>query len=182
MRGKIMWDFDKLFADGNIIGIKNCHENKIYNHSIKKDNDVFDVYKNEDLSLKNQLVETDDNGVLISTELSYSYRTDFEIQYIIRLDEHGNVDEILFNRERDMPKPMPKLETGMFVKIYNMHRCESFLGFIYDNRVIYQNGDWDEIYDLKEDRVMEIYSAEALCFNSCCELYLLWSNPKYQSN
>lgn len=158
-----MWDFDKLFAEGNIVGLlypdgeivpipcKFREESNIEN--------LIQYYGNKDLKCE-----------------------DYKIQYIIRLDEHGNVAERLFDRERDMAKPMPKLETGMFVKTYNMYIDESFLGFIYDNRVIYQNGDWDEVYDLKEDMVMEIYSAEALCFNSCQEPYLLWRNPKYQSN
>ena len=29
-----MWDYDKLFADGNIVGIKNCYRNKIFPNSI----------------------------------------------------------------------------------------------------------------------------------------------------
>ena len=97
------------------------------------------------------------------------------IEWISMISEDGNTVTKIFDRT-DLDT-IPELKSGMFIKL-----STGVLGFIYDNRVIYQNGDWDEVYDLEEDRVMEIYSAEALCFNSCCELYLLWSNPKYQSN
>lgn len=158
-----MWDYDKLFAEGNIVGLlypdgeivpvpcKFREESNIEN--------LIQYYRNKDLKCE-----------------------DYKIQYIIRLDEHGNVVEKLFDRERDIPKPMPKLGDGMFVKIYSPYRNESSFGLIYNNKVVYQNGEWDEIYDLTEDVVIEIYSAEALCFNSCQEPYLLWRNPKYQSN
>lgn len=161
-----MWDYDKLFAEGNIVGLKNLHNNKIYNHGIPNrncwgDTNEVDWYCFENNNLKRNMLE---------------------IQYIIRLDEHGNVVERLFDRDRDMKskhEPMPELETGMFVKCYSPYRNENSLGLIYDNRVIYQNGEWDEIYDLTEDVVMEVYSNKALCFNNCQEPYLLWHNPKY---
>lgn len=161
-----MWDYDKLFAEGNVVGLL-YPDGEIVPFPCKfqeKSNieNLIKYYGNKDLKCE-----------------------DFEIQYIIRLDEHGNVIEKLFDRERDMKpelKPMPKLEDGMFIKTYSPYKNESSFGLIYNNKVVYQNGDWDEIYDLTEDNVIEIYSAEALCFNSCQAPYLLWRNPKYQSN
>lgn len=97
------------------------------------------------------------------------------IEWISMISEDGNTVTKIFDRT-DLDT-IPELKSGMFIKL-----STGVLGFIYDNRVIYQNGDWDEVYDLEEDVVMEVYSAEALCFNSCKEPYLLWRNPKYQSN
>ena len=101
-----MWDYDKLFAEGNIVGIKNCYENFIFNQVIDSSEPGFwiDGYKNNELSCKKQYV--------VSNKTKYSYTTDFEIQYITRLDEHGNVVEKLFDRERDIkpePESMPEL-------------------------------------------------------------------------
>lgn len=167
-----MWDYDKLFAEGNILGIKNLYTKQVLNSVVDtySYDYWFDDYKNNELSSKNCKVDVD-YGV------GHGYTTDFEIQYIIRLDEHGNVVEKLFDRETDMPKPMPELETGMFVRVYNTYRKEGILALIYDNRVIYQDGKWDEIYDLTEDVVMEVYSDKALCFNNCQSPYLIWQNP-----
>lgn len=168
-----MWDYEKLFAEGNVVGLtiekgKDVHNQVVSNPDYWNDGQAINWadYCNDNLS-------KDSSGFL------------FEIQYIIRLDEHGNVVEKLFDRERDIepePEPMPELKDGMFVKAYSPYRNESSFGLIYNNKVVYQNGEWDEIYDLTEDVVMEIYSAKALCFNSCQEPYLLWHNPKYQSN
>ena len=92
-----MWDYDKLFAEGNVVGLlypdgeivpipcKFREESNIEN--------LIQYYGNKDLKCE-----------------------DYKIQYIIRLDEHGNVAEKLFDRDRDMKKPMPKLEDGMFGK------------------------------------------------------------------
>lgn len=163
-----MWDYDKLFAEGNVVGFKNEASGRFGIYQITKDKELprdaqyysfgkrWDDYKNANLA-----------------------RSVIFIQYIVRLDEHGNVVEKLFDREKDILKPMPKLEDGMFVKCYSSYRNESSFGLIYNNRVVYQNGEWDEIYDLTEDVVIEVYSAEALCFDSCQETYLLWHNPKY---
>ena len=132
-----MWDYDKLFADGNIIGIKNCYRDKVFNNVVDVTTGVtwLECYKNEELSCKDQHVDVDD-------EIKHGYTTDFEIQYIIRLDEHGNVVEKLFDRDIDMPKPMPELETGMFVRV-----PISGVGFVdaEHNRIIYQTGGYDLI-------------------------------------
>lgn len=172
-----MWDYDKLFADGNIIGIKNCYRDKVFNNAVDITTGVtwLEGYKNEELSCKDQYVDVDD-------KIKHGYTTDFEIQYIIRLDEHGNVVEKLFDRERDMPKPMPELETGMFVLIFNYNHTETRLGYINaeKNMIIYQSGGWDYI-DENKDEILKVYSNNCICFNGCVEHRVIWRNPEYQA-
>lgn len=180
-----MWDYDKLFADGNIIGIKNCYRDEVFNNVVDITTNVnwLEGYKNEELSFKHQYVDVDD-------KIKHGYTTDFEIQYIIRLDEHGNVIEKLFDREVDMklePEPMPKLETGMFVRVKNYN--ETKLGIIYTeaNHIIYQDGGYDFVY---EDEIMgkgiysqivEIYNQDACAFDYCEDDVLIWRDPYYQA-
>ena len=99
-----MWDYDKLFAEGNVVGLKN-----------KKTNNLSPtiVYQKE---LWGEIGYVDWKDYF-NKELFFKSSYPFEIQYIIRLDEHGNVVEKLFDRERDMPNYMPELETGMFVRV-----------------------------------------------------------------
>lgn len=170
-----MWDYDKLFAEGNVVGIKNCYKNRIYNNVIDINNGSawVESYKNNKLCFKTQFINMDNN-------VGHSYTTDFEIQYIIRLDEHGNVVEKLFYRERDMKKPMPELETGMFIRV-----LVSGLGFVdYEhNHVIYQTGGYDFI-DNKENilgiasSIVEVYSKDACAFEYCNEDNLIWRKPE----
>lgn len=171
-----MWDYDKLFAEGNIVGIKNCHENFIYNQVIDFSEPAFwvDGYKNNELSCKKQHV--------FSNKIGNSYTTDFEIQYIIRLDEHGNVVERLFDRERDIAKPMPELETGMFILIFNYNHTETRLGYINAERnmIIYQSGGWDYINENK-DEILKVYSSNCNCFDGCSEHRVIWRSPEYQA-
>lgn len=160
-----MWDYDKLFAEGNVVGLKHSDENQIRPYIIYEQNDCMDYFNNS---------------------LSYNER-DFtsQIQYIIRLDEHGNVVEKLFDRERDMkpePKPMPELKTGMFIRV-----LISGLGFVdaEHNRVIYQAG-YDSIYDEEEvpgivPKIVEVYSEDACAFEYCDEDVLIWRDPDYQA-
>lgn len=157
-----MWDYDKLFAEGNIVGFKHSDEDQICPYIIYEKNDCMD-YFNDSLCYKSK---------------------DFisEIQYIIRLDEHGNVVEKLFDREEDMPKPMPELETGMFVLIFNYNHTETQLGYINAERnmIIYQSGGWDYV-DENKDEILKIYSDSCNCFDGCSEQRAIWRNPEYQS-
>lgn len=172
-----MWDYDKLFAEGNIVGVKNLYTKQVFNSIVDtcSYDYWFDDYKNNELSSKNCKVDVD-------YEVGHSYTTDFEIQYIIRLDEHGNVVEKLFDREFDMPKPMPELETGMFVLIFNYDHTETRLGYINaeKNMIIYQSGGWDYI-DRNEDEILKVYSNNCNCFNGCIEHRVIWRNPEYQA-
>lgn len=173
----MIWDYDKLFAEGNVVGLKNLQENKIFAKEIhkkkywkEKGHVNWSLYFNNSLSMVN------------------IGNFDFEIQYIIRLDEHGNVIEKLFDRDTDMSKPMPKLETGMFVRV-NAYG-ESKLGFVdaEQNHVIYQSGGYDFIDDDTETpmkgiflKIVEVYEKEACWFDYCCEDSLIWRSSDYQA-
>ena len=176
-----MWDYDKLFADGNIIGIKNCYRDEVFNNVVDVTTNAtwLEDYKNEELSFKHQHVGVDD-------KIKHGYTTDFEIQYIIRLDEHGNVVKKLFDRERDMKseiKPMPELETGMFVRVE-----DEGLGYVdaRNNRIVYQHGGYD-VLDADEyllyviPKIIEVYSENACAFSYCNEDVLIWRDPDYQA-
>ena len=173
-----MWDYDKLFADGNVIGIKNCYRDKVFNNVVDVTTSVIwlEGYKNEELSCEDQYVDVDD-------KIKHGYTTDFEIQYIIRLDEHGNVVEKLFDRERDMKsetKPMPELETGMFVRVEN-----EGLGYvdIRNNRIVYQLEGYDDINGESEiiSDIIEVYGKESCSFNGCMVDKPIWRSPDYQA-
>lgn len=161
-----MWDYDKLFAVGNVVGIMNKAENEFEVGAVDSDN-LYEwqaYYGNHKLCY-----QIDEMNV------------DAEIQYIIRLDDKGNVVERLFDREKDMPKPMPELETGMFVLIFNYNYTETRLGYINAERnmIIYQSGGWDYI-DGNRDDILKIYSISCNCFAGCNEHCVIWRNPKYQ--
>lgn len=161
-----MWDYDKFFAEGNIIGISPT-KNEVINLVCSKFNHNIDgfrnLYSNNDLSYKN-----------------------IKIQYIIRLDEHGNVVKKLFDRDRDMEsksKPMPELETGMFIRVYDKSEDKTILAFVYKEgkRVIYQDGDFDDIADvIKGDytKIVEVYPESVLSFNCCYRGAEIWRSPE----
>lgn len=164
-----MWDYDKLFAEGNVVGIKN----KLTN--ILNPTTVYDK------SLWGNIGYVDWRNYF-NNNLSFISNYSFEIQYIIRLDEHGNVVEKLFDREVDMPKPMPELETGMFVLIFNYDHTETRLGYINaeKNMIIYQTGGWDYINETKDD-ILKVYSNNCNCFDGCIERRVIWRNPEYRA-
>lgn len=168
-----MWDYNKLFAEGNVIGVKNIAKGTLFPMVVEKNNTkTLNLYKNDKLTFHAHRV----------VDVSHLYSTDFEIQYIIRLDEHGNVIELLFDRKKNMPKPMPELETGMFVLIFNYNHTETRLGYINAERntIIYQSGGWDYVDDNK-DKILKIYSIDCNCFDGCSEHRVIWCNPEYQS-
>ena len=167
-----MWNYDNLFAEGNIVGFKHSDEDQIHPYIIYEKNDCMD-YFNDSLYYKSK---------------------DFisEIQYIIRLDEHGNVVEKLFDRERDMKtetKPMPELETGMFVRVTdNTNMTETVLGYvdITNCRIIYQDGKYNDLSTMEKLKgtvdIIEVYSRETNCFNRCfSNETLIWRSPEYQT-
>lgn len=162
-----MWDYDKLFAVGNVI----C---------------VGDIISSVD---EFNIMDWRDNYA--NKELTHKALSNGKIQYIIRLDGHGNVVEKLFDRERDMeskPEPMPKLKTGMFVRVAGYDDRGS-LGFIdvENNHIIYQSGGYDYIKDKQYSEgvvynIIEVYDKSALCFNGCrSKNHLIWKNPKYKA-
>lgn len=171
-----MWDYDKLFAEGNIVGIKNEVEGRFGVYQITKDKELprearyynfgkrWDDFKNANLA-----------------------RSVIFIQYIIRLDEHGNVVERLFDREKDMLKPMPELETGMFVRVGG-HK-DNKLGFVdaENNHIIYQDGGYDFIDDegyysgIASD-IVEVYGKDTFGFRYCRSDEVIWRSPGYQAH
>lgn len=167
-----MWDYDKLFAENNVIGLKALHNDKIFVHGVSDEYHWGETNRVDWHDFRNK-------------ELKVS---GFEIQYIIRLDKHGNVIEKLFDRDTDIPKSMPELETGMFVRV-NAYG-ESKLGFVdtEQNHVIYQSGDYDFIDDDTETpmkgiflKIVEVYEKEACGFDYCHEDVLIWRSPEYQA-
>lgn len=197
-----MWDYDKLFADGNIIGIKNYYRDKVFNNvvDVTTSTSWLEAYKNDELCCKDQHVDIDEI-------IEHGYTTDFEIQYIIRLDKHGNVVEKLFDREKDIPKPMPELEDGMFGKIGTFDwdeygnieylDIEDFI--VTNNRVLFiQYGkinSWGMIKDLvdstldkdalcDEDKItpIEIYKNVKYLKNDMDTFEVIWRHPEYQSH
>lgn len=161
------WDYDKLFAVGNVI----C---------------VGDIISSVD---EFNIMDWRDNYA--NKELTHKALSNGKIQYIIRLDGHGNVVEKLFDRERDMeskPEPMPELKTGMFVRVAGYDDSGS-LGFIdvENNHIIYQSGGYDYIKDEQYSEgimynIIEVYDKSALCFDGCrSKNHLIWKDPKYKA-
>lgn len=168
-----MWDYDKLFSEGNIVGIKN---------EVTKESGVYQITHSKQLPKDAQYFQYGKYwDVFANTILA---RSDIFIQFIIRLDEHGNVVEKLFDRERDMPKPMPELKTGMFVRVngYDDNR----IGFVdaENNHVIYQEGGYDFIDDDDigghgiASKIVEVYGKNAYAFNFCIKDNLIWRKPE----
>ena len=120
------WDYDKLFAVGNYIGVKNPNSKKIMYEPIEYD-DVYDWYDYKNENLTSSL---DKNWIV--------YR-------IIQLNNEGEITNVVFDREKDMPKPMPELKTGMFVDVKG-----SGLGVVVSNKVVYRDGGFD-FCNLKDD-------------------------------
>lgn len=160
-----MWDYDKLFAKGNIVGFKHNNDSEIHPYLIYEQNDCMDYFNDS---------------------LSYNSKNSIsKIQYIICLDEHGNVVEKLFDREKDMLKSMPELKTGMFVRVNSYG--DSKLGFIdaEHNHVVYQEGGYDFINNDGmrpgvSSKIVEVYSKDTCGFNFCYEDVLIWRKPEYQ--
>lgn len=162
-----MWDYDKLFTKGNVIGLKETKENKLYTHVVYEKEDWMD-YFNDSFSYKPKNVAS-------------------EIQYIIRLDEHGNVVEKLFDREKDMPKPMPELETGMFIRLADKTDWrDNTVAYVdyQNNRIIAKEGWYEKLSDRDEWQyleIVEVFSKSVCCFNQCVDNRVIWRSPQYQT-
>lgn len=171
-----MWDYDKLFAEGNIVGLTIENEEDVYNQVVSNPDYWEDgqemncnLYKNEELS------SCEETGFK------------FEIQYIIRLDEHGNVVEKLFDREKVMPKPMPELETGMFVKLADKTNWrDNTVAYVdyQNNRIIAKEGWYEKLSNRDEWqylKIVEVFSKSVCCFNQCVDSRIIWRSPDYQT-
>lgn len=171
-----MWDYDKLFAEDNIVGLTIEDGEDVYNQVVSNPDYWEDgqemnwnLYKNEELS------SCEETGFK------------FEIQYIIRLDEHGNVVEKLFDRDRDMPRLMPELEDGMFIRVmFKNNPYDQALGFINLKRgqIVYQDGGYDLISNMNhwmKTKIVEVYAPEVMSFTLCKHNRPIWRDPKYQA-
>ena len=170
MRGEIMWDFDKLFAEGNVVGLLYPDgEIVLFPCKFREESNIENLiqyYGNKDLKCE-----------------------DYKIQYIIRLDEHGNVVEKVFDRERDIkpePDPMPELETGMFVRVADKTDWrDSTVAYVdhQNNRIIAKEG-WYETLSRKDEwqylRIVEVFSKNVCCFNQCKDSIVIWRSSEYQ--
>ena len=167
-----MWNYDKLFAIGNIIGFYVPLIEKYTVHVIdeKQKNILYNYYKNKLLSYLGPIISYEDMKT--------------KIQYIIRLDEHGNVIEKLFDREKDMPNFMPELKTGMFVKVLsNMGNNNVTYGYVdkENDRIILQNGEWFQLnkllYEIEHfnplTEIIAIYD-NVVSFNHCLKSEPIW--------
>lgn len=152
-----MLNYEKLFAVGNVIGIKNCDTNKVYITSIPHEFDLskFNCYKNPELSSKSEGVK-------------------FKVVYVVRLNDKGEIVEEIFNRTK-----LPELKTGMFIKVVDVKTNESFLGYVNIelDRIIYQDGYWDVLsqvieYDGDSSKIVEVYKCNG--FNECSRANLIW--------
>lgn len=172
-----MWDYDRLFADGNIIGIKNCYRDKVFNNVVNVTTSVTWVerYKNDWLCCKDQYVDVDD-------KIKHGYTTDFEIQYIIRLDEHGDVIEKLFDRDKDF---IPVLKDGMFVKFTLNDDCfyPVVTGVVVKNKIVSKYGSWCKLSDIDSGRckIVCIYSDTVNCFDECELSNIIWIDSEYKT-
>lgn len=131
----------------------------------------------------------------------------FRIDYIIRLDPHGNVVEHLFDRERDMLiyEPMPELKPGMFgmtkwwqdgtFKTNDAYESGIFVVSHDGKTLIYQQEGYDEAEALIDNTetqlngcfgremgavIVELYEKRYTfpCPDPCRTP--LWRNPEYQ--
>ena len=174
-----MWDYDKLFAEGNIIGVKYGVNSSIEKYIVPP-KDSISYYSINFNSFCNRELKS---GLC-------------QIQYIIQLDEHENAIKKLFDRERDMPVPIPKLETGMFGKVLYCNKFEEEVDFskeetfgkfvIIKDKIIYCSGGYDFLEEIlinsknfsEGPRIVEIYK-DAVSFKDCNSI--LWRDSEYQN-
>lgn len=63
-----------------------------------------------------------------------------------------DLDKEVFDWEYREVKPMPKLETGMFVFVeYNRDKYLGGLGVVVGNDIIYQKGGWDKVFSFDKN-------------------------------
>ena len=158
-------DRSRLFVDGVYIGIKNNRYNGvIYYPYSTYDNSLewLDEYNNECLS--------------------YNGRPDCKtyVQRIICLDNDGAITALLFDRERDMVEAT----NGQFVKvchnILSKQWTTSVLGVVVDERIVYEDGEWDCLGDVTP-YLIGIYDTGGGfdCGRNPSENDIVWEHPEY---
>ena len=85
---------------------------------------------------------------------------------IVAYDEHGNIytlwdsatwyglnKSLETNKEANSnSSPMPEIETGTFIKMNALSESKNEYGFIYNDYIIWQNGGWDKVTSLHEEK------------------------------
>lgn len=66
--------------------------------------------------------------------------------------------------------PMPTLVNGMFVSV-QVPTYETQTGVVVDDNIIYQNGTFDSIDEVK-DKIIKVYNAKS--FGGCLESNVIW--------
>ena len=158
-----MWDYDKLFANENIVGIS-YPDGEIVPFPVK--------FQKE--SNRENLIKYYGNEKLSNDE--------HKIQYIICLDEHGNVVEKLFDRDKDF---MPILKDGIFVKFTLNDDCfyPIVKGIIVKNKIVSKDGTWCKLSDIDSGRckIVCIYSDTVNCFDECEPSNIIWIDSEYKT-
>ena len=129
-----MFDYDKLFAEGNIIGLRNKELDYIFVHRIYS-KDIQKVLKDEDTAFVNWDNYKNERLAIF----------DMEIAWIATYDENYCSFEVIFNREKDMPKELPEIKDGMFVHITDGEDYDSGLGVVVGDKIVYQDGGFDMV-------------------------------------
>ena len=161
-----MWDYEKFFAIGNILGITYFDFTRPYIISNNADKEeILKKYSNKSLSYHG-----------------------WKIQYIISLDDYGEIAEKIFDREKDIPSFMPELKTGMFVRVSEDNYSNVYLGYvdIENNRIVFQKGSFNFINgehgidNWKSLKIIEIYDINTSSFNLCDWIEPIWRDSEYQ--
>lgn len=175
------WNFDKLFADKNIVGIKNEYTGEVFPW-------LVDTLEESQNNLYNNLMQLYANDKLkyhsdCVCDEGKEYATDFTIQYIISLNNDGTIKEHIFSRERDMPNPMPELKTGMFI-VLTVDGDKEFTGVIIGNSIVYKDGEYDKVNDVLRleddtDYISKVYAPTGEGFDNLIDYSPIWVNTEY---
>lgn len=173
-----MWNFDELFAEGNVVGVKGKHDEDIIIYVINDENVVsWNDFKNDDLDC-HYLGE--------------------QIEYIVKLDNHGN-SIVLFDREKDIPISfsMPELKNGMFVKFawwdtrkkcFENSKCEMGTVFPDFGKVFTETGRSYYLKNIEkitnegsyQQILIAIYSDKIKSIKDCGSVVPIWIHPTYK--
>ena len=160
------WDYDKLFAIGNVIGVKSDKDIEV---------GVVDSFNQQDWGklYGNNLLSTKDN----------------KIKWIVSFNADGTIKERVFDRDKYIPvNPMPKLETGMIIELHSDE--ENHKGIVVNDKIIYSDYGFDYVEDFDEDSedyeynpyycIVKIWDNNGYGFGKdyCSDNYLIWSKEE----
>lgn len=165
-----MWNYNELFAEGNIVGVRkpNGEVYKILANAQKRFGYPLHGFCNDSLSFD----AVDGKHTIV---------------YIVCLDEHGRVSKTIFDRKRDVPS-MPELKTGMFIRKCTKNYDYFSLGYVdaENNRIVYQDGGFNFIDGERgidswgNSKIIEVYGTNTRSFLGCVEPNLIWRDTEYK--